>query len=196
MVERLENGGAGLNLTWEVRNAILCHTGDDAADTLEGRIIRLADQIAYINHDIDDAIRGGIIFPMDIPLSASQVLGFTHGERIDALVTDIIRESEGRNAVRQSEECRKAMVELREFMFRAVYYNPVAKGEESKAQDMIRRLYDYYRRYPDKLPAEFQEIRLMEGEERAVCDYIAGMTDKYAVEQFGDIAIPKAWTVK
>ena len=196
VVERLENGGAGLNLTWEVRNAILCHTGDDAADTLEGRIIRLADQIAYINHDIDDAIRGGIIFPMDIPLSASQVLGFTHGERIDALVTDIIRESEGRNAVRQSEECRKAMVELREFMFRAVYYNPVAKGEESKAQDMIRRLYDYYRRYPDKLPAEFQEIRLMEGEERAVCDYIAGMTDKYAVEQFGDIAIPKAWTVK
>ena len=153
VVERLENGGAGLNLTWEVRNAILCHTGDDAADTLEGRIIRLADQIAYINHDIDDAIRGGIIFPMDIPLSASQVLGFTHGERIDALVTDIIRESEGRNAVRQSEECRKAMVELREFMFRAVYYNPVAKGEESKAQDMIRRLYDYYRRYPDKLPA-------------------------------------------
>ena len=196
VVERLENGGAGLNLTWEVRNAILCHTGDDAADTLEGRIIRLADQIAYINHDIDDAIRGGIIFPMDIPLSASQVLGFTHGERIDALVTDIVRESEGRNAVRQSEECRKAMVELREFMFRAVYYNPVAKGEESKAQDMIRRLYDYYRRYPDKLPAEFQEIRLMEGEERAVCDYIAGMTDKYAVEQFGDIAIPKAWTVK
>ncbi|MGN8875722.1 deoxyguanosinetriphosphate triphosphohydrolase [Pseudoflavonifractor sp. HCP28S3_F10] len=196
VVERLENGGAGLNLTWEVRNAILCHTGDDAADTLEGRIIRLADQIAYINHDIDDAIRGGIIFPMDIPLSASQVLGFTHGERIDALVTDIVRESEGRNAVRQSEEYRKAMVELREFMFRAVYYNPVAKGEESKAQDMIRRLYDYYRRYPDKLPAEFQEIRLMEGEERAVCDYIAGMTDKYAVEQFGDIAIPKAWTVK
>ena len=196
VVERLENGGAGLNLTWEVRNAILCHTGDDAADTLEGRIIRLADQIAYINHDIDDAIRGGIIFPMDIPLSASQVLGFTHGERIDALVTDIVRESEGRNAVRQSEECRKAMVELREFMFRAVYYTPVAKGEESKAQDMIRRLYDYYRRYPDKLPAEFQEIRLMEGEERAVCDYIAGMTDKYAVEQFGDIAIPKAWTVK
>lgn len=196
VVERLENGGAGLNLTWEVRNAILCHTGDDAADTLEGRIIRLADQIAYINHDIDDAIRGGIIFPMDIPLSASQVLGFTHGERIDALVTDIVRESEGRNAVRQSEECRRAMVELREFMFRAVYYNPVAKGEESKAQDMIRRLYDYYRRYPDKLPAEFQEIRLMEGEERAVCDYIAGMTDKYAVEQFGDIAIPKAWTVK
>lgn len=196
VVERLENGGAGLNLTWEVRNAILCHTGDDAADTLEGRIIRLADQIAYINHDIDDAIRGGIIFPMDIPLSASQVLGFTHGERIDALVTDIVRESEGRNAVRQSEECRRAMVELREFMFRAVYYNPVAKGEESKAQDMIRRLYDHYRRYPDKLPAEFQEIRLMEGEERAVCDYIAGMTDKYAVEQFGDIAIPKAWTVK
>lgn len=196
VVERLENGGAGLNLTWEVRNAILCHTGDDAADTLEGRIIRLADQIAYINHDIDDAIRGSIIYPMDIPLSASQVLGFTHGERIDALVTDIVRESEGKNAVRQSEACRRAMVELREFMFRSVYYNPVAKGEESKAQDMIRRLYDYYRRYPDKLPAEFQEIRLMEGEERAVCDYIAGMTDKYAVEQFGDIAIPKAWTVK
>lgn len=196
VVERLENDGAGLNLTWEVRNGILCHTGGNVAQTLEGRIIRLADQIAYINHDIDDAIRGGILYPMDIPLSASQTLGFTHGERIDTLVTDIVGASRGRNEVRQSEVCREAMRELRDFMFQAVYHNPVAKGEESKAQDMLCRLFEYYRKDPDKLPSEFQEIRLLEGEERAVCDYIAGMTDKYAVEQFGEIAIPKAWTVK
>ena len=196
VVDRLEKDGEGLNLTWEVRRGILCHTGPDRAETLEGRIIRLADKIAYINHDIDDAIRGGIIFPMDIPLSASQVLGFTHSERINTLVMDIITASAGRDDVVQSPECGQAMHDLREFMFEAVYRNPVAKGEESKAQEMIRRLFDYYRTGPDRLPAEFQEIRVEEGVERAVCDYIAGMTDLYAVERYSDAFIPKAWTVK
>ena len=196
VVDRLEQDGEGLNLTWEVRRGILCHTGPDTAETLEGQIIRLADKIAYINHDIDDAIRGGIIFPMDIPLSTSQVLGFTHSDRINALVLDVIETSMGREAVEQSPACARAMHDLREFMFEAVYRNPVAKGEESKAQDMIRRLFDYYRARPDKLPSEFQEIRLEEGEDRAVCDYIAGMTDIYAVERYSDAFIPKAWTVK
>ena len=194
--DRLEKDGEGLNLCYEVRRGILCHTGPDRAETLEGRLLRLADQIAYINHDIDDAIRGGIIYPMDIPVDISQVLGFTHSERINALVVDVIEASRGKDDVLQSPPFREAMHQLREFMFEYVYRNPVAKGEEGKAQDMIRRLFEHYQGHPDELPAEFQEIRAREGVDRAVCDYIAGMTDKYAVEKFGDLFIPMAWSVK
>ena len=196
VVDRLEKDGEGLNLTYEVRRGILCHTGPDRAETLEGRLLRLADKIAYINHDIDDAIRGRIIYPMDIPLSVSQVLGFTHSERINTLTVDVITASAGKNEILQSPACRDAMHELREFMFEYVYRNPVAKGEEGKAQDMIRRLFEYYVREPDKLPPEYQDIRYEEGVERAVCDYISGMTDKYAVERFGEAFIPKSWSVK
>ena len=159
VVDRLEQDGDGLNLTYEVRRGILCHTGPDTAETLEGRLLRLADKIAYINHDIDDAMRGGIIYPMDIPLEISNVLGFTHSERIDTLTVDIIESSAGTGEIRQSTACREAMHNLREFMFEAVYRNPVAKGEESKAQDMLRRLFEYYRKDPDRLPHEFQDIR-------------------------------------
>ena len=196
VVDRLEKDGEGLNLCYEVRRGILCHTGPDRAETLEGRLLRLADQIAYINHDIDDAIRGGIIYPMDIPVDISQVLGFTHSERINALVVDVIEASRGKDDVLQSPPFREAMHQLREFMFEYVYRNPVAKGEEGKAQDMISRLFEHYQGHPDELPAEFQEIRAREGVDRAVCDYIAGMTDKYAVEKFGDLFIPMAWSVK
>ena len=196
VVDRLEQGGAGLNLTWEVRNAIRCHTGGEEAATLEGRLIRLADRIAYINHDIDDAIRGGVLYPLDVPLELSQALGFSHGERIDTLVSDVIEQSRDRGELRQSESCRRAMEELRAFLFARVYHSPLAKGEERKAQDMLRFLFEYYRREADRLPGEFQEIRALEGTERAVCDYIAGMTDKYAVEQFRTLAIPRAWAVK
>ncbi|OUN23539.1 deoxyguanosinetriphosphate triphosphohydrolase [Flavonifractor sp. An82] len=196
VADRLERDGEGLNLTYEVRRGILCHTGPDQAETLEGRLLRLADKIAYINHDIDDAMRGKIIYPMDLPLSVSQVLGFTHSERINTLTVDIITQSAGKNDIVQSPACRDAMHELREFMFEYVYRSPVAKGEEGKAQDMIRRLFEYYVKDPDKLPPEYQDIRVEEGVERAVCDYISGMTDKYAVEQFGDAFIPKSWSVK
>lgn len=196
VVERLEQGGAGLNLTWEVRNAIRCHTGAEEAATLEGRLIRLADRIAYINHDIDDAIRGGVLYPLDVPLELSQVLGFSHGERIDTLVSDVIEQSRDKGEICQSEPCRRAMEELRAFLFARVYHSPLAKGEERKAQDMLRFLFEYYRKEADRLPGEFQEIRALEGTERAVCDYIAGMTDKYAVEQFRTLAIPRAWAVK
>ena len=196
VVERLEGDGEGLNLTWEVRNGILCHTGEEQPATLEGKILRLADRIAYINHDIDDAIRGGILYPMDIPLKPCQVLGFTHGERIDTLVSDVITQSAGKNDIVQSEECRTAMAELRAFLFDAVYHNPAAKGEEGKAEDMLCRLFETYHADPDRLPDEFQDIRWNEGVDRAVCDYIAEMTDKYAVEQFMALAVPKAWTVK
>lgn len=196
VVDRLEQDGDGLNLTYEVRRGILCHTGPDTAETLEGRLLRLADKIAYINHDIDDAMRGGIIYPMDIPLEISDVLGFTHSARIDTLTNDIISQSAGRGEIRQSPACQQSMGSLREFMFEAVYRNPVAKGEESKAQDMLRRLFEYYSRDPDRLPPEYQDIREREGVDRAVCDYIAGMTDNYAVEKFSLAFIPVSWSIK
>ena len=195
VVERLEKGGAGLNLTWEVRNGIACHTKGPPAATLEGQLVRLADHIAYINHDIEDALRGGIIYPMDIPLEVSNVLGFTHGQRINTLVTDAIQATQGQEEVRQSPQVGEAMLALKDFMFDSVYTNPMAKGEEGKAQDMLRRLFEYYQRNPDCLPDDFQAIRAEEGIDRAVCDYIAGMTDPFAVETFKTLFIPKGWTV-
>ena len=196
VVDRLESGGDGLNLCYEVRRGILCHTGPDRAETLEGQVVRLSDKIAYINHDIDDAMRGGIIYPLDIPLDISQVLGFDHSGRINTLVGDVIRASQGKDKICQSEACGSAMARLRAFMFEAVYHNPIAKGEESKAQDMIARLFEYYQKDPDKLPPDYQDIRMREGVDRAVCDYIAGMTDKYAVEKYCEAYVPLAWSVK
>ena len=195
VVERLEKGGEGLNLTWEVRNGIVCHTKGTPAATLEGQLVRLADHIAYINHDIEDAMRGGVIYPMDIPLDISRILGFTHSERINTLVADAIRASQGQDEIRQSPEVGEAMLALKDFMFASVYTNPMAKGEEGKAQDMLRQLFDYYRKHPDQLPDDFQSIRAEEGVDRAVCDYIAGMTDPFAVETYKEIFIPKGWTV-
>lgn len=195
VVERLEKGGAGLNLTWEVRNGIACHTKGSPAATLEGQIVRLADHIAYINHDIEDALRGKIIYPMDIPLEISCVLGFTHSQRIGALVTDAIQASMGQGEIRQSPEVGEAMLALKDFMFDSVYTNPMAKGEEGKAQDMLRCLFEYYQKDPDRLPDDFQSIRVEEGVDRAVCDYIAGMTDPFAVDRFQELFIPKGWTV-
>jgi len=196
VVDQLENGGDGLNLTYEVRRGILCHTGNEKAETMEGQLIHLADQIAYINHDIDDAVRGGVICPMDIPIEISQELGFNHGARINTLTVDVITMSEGKDEITQSPAARDAMQALRAFMFEYVYRSPVAKGEEHKAQEMLRRLFNYYRSTPDKLPPDFQEIREREGVERAVCDYIAGMTDKYAVDRYSKAFIPMAWSVK
>lgn len=196
VVERLEHNGEGLNLSYEVRRGILCHTGTDVPETMEGQIVRLADRIAYINHDIDDAMRGEIIYPMDIPLDVSQVLGFDHGSRIDTLVMDVIESSYGKGEITQSKPIAEAMLLLREFMFDFVYRNPVAKGEENKAQDMILMLFRYYQKNPDKLPSDFQEIRQQEGIDRAVCDYIAGMTDNYALEKYTQAFIPKAWSLK
>jgi len=196
VVERLEKNGEGLNLTWEVRNGILCHTKGTDAATLEGQVVRLADHIAYINHDIEDALRAGIIFPMDLPLEVSGVLGFTHSKRIDTLVADAISASQGQNAIRQTPEVGEAMLALKDFMFANVYTNPLAKGEEGKAQELLRALFGYYMEHPDELPEDFQTIRAEEGVERAVCDYIAGMTDPFAVEQYEKLFIPVGWAVK
>ncbi len=196
VVDKLEKEGDGLNLTYEVRRGILCHTGSDRAETLEGQILWYADRIAYINHDIEDAMRGGIIYPLDIPIQLRQTLGYKKSQRIDTLVRDVIDASQGRNCIRQTPEIGRAMNELRDFLFQMVYRNPQAKGEEGKAEEMLHRMFEAYVKDPDKLPADFQEIRFQEGVERAVCDYIAGMTDSYAVSKYGELFIPKAWTVK
>ena len=196
VVDRLENGGDGLNLCYETRRGILCHTGKDTAETLEGQVVRIADKIAYINHDIDDAMRGGIIYPLDIPLDVSQILGWDHGGRINTLTEDVISASQGKDKIVQSPLRGGAMAKLRAFMFDAVYRNPVAKGEESKAQAMIARLFEYYQKDPDQLPPDFQDIRVREGVDRAVCDYIAGMTDKFAVDTYVSVFVPMSWSVK
>ncbi len=195
VADRLENEGEGLNLTYEVRRGILCHSGSERSETLEGRAVRIADKIAYLSADIDDALRGGVIYPLDIPAEVGQGLGVTHSQRINTLVTDIIEASRGKEDILQSPERKAAMALLREFMFDSVYFNPVAKGEEGKAQEMIRQLFTHYMSHLDELPQEFLDIRETEGRERAVCDYIAGMTDAHAVERYQELFIPKAWTV-
>ena len=132
---------------------------------------------------------------MDISLEISNVLGFTHSERINTLVTDVVRASRGQKEICQSPAVCEAMETLKDFMFSSVYTNPVAKGEEGKAQDMLRRLFEYYQKNPDELPCDFQAIRAEEGVDRAVCDYIAGMTDPFAADRFKELFIPKGWTV-
>lgn len=196
VVDRLENDGQGLNLTYEVRRGIVCHSGFDTAETLEGRVVRISDKIAYLSADIDDALRGGVLYPLDIPAELVQTLGSTHSERLNTLITDIIEESRGKNNILQSPEKRETMAQLNDFMFRSVYFNPVAKGEEGKAQELIYRLFEYYVKHPDLLGEEYKEIWQKEGRERAVCDYVAGMTDAFAVEVYQDLFIPKSWAVK
>lgn len=196
IVDVLENGGRGLNLTHEVRLGILGHTGPYIPKTLEGRVVRWADRIAYVNHDIDDAIRAGILTDSDIPRSVSRVLGESHSERIDTLVCDMIVTSREAGDIVLSPAVEKAVDELRTFMFDRVYRNPVAKGEEAKAKDMIKRLYEYYYSNPHQLPEDFEPQLSFEGLERTVSDYIAGMTDKYAVDKFTELFTPIGWRVR
>ena len=196
VVDYLARDGQGLNLTHEVRWGILGHTGPNIPDTLEGQIVRRSDQIAYVNHDIDDAIRAGILTNGDIPKSISDVLGYTHSARINALVTDAIQTSMEAGEVVLSPNVDKALKDLRAFMFERVYRNPVAKSEESKAKDMLKRLFEYYCTHPWALPEDFQPQLSFDGLERIVCDYIAGMTDHYAVDKYTEIFIPAGWNVR
>jgi len=196
VVDYLEQDGRGLNLTHEVRNGILCHTGDPWPDTLEGQIVRRSDQIAYVNHDIDDAIRAGILTNDDIPDAITDILGHSHSVRINTLVTDAITTSREAGAVMLSPKVEKALKDLRSFMFENVYRNPIAKGEESKAKDMLSRMFDYYMDHPEALPEDFHPQLSFEGLERTVCDYIAGMTDNYAVDKYTEIFIPAGWHVR
>ena len=193
VVDKLENDGRGLNLTFEVRDGIVNHTGKSVASTLEGCIVKYADRIAYINHDIDDACRAGILSVSDIPMGLREILGETHSERINTMVTSMIRESSGRPYVRMEEHVQLATDQLRDFLFERVYRNPVAKSEEVKAQEMLIRLFDFYTKHPERLPELYRKNMETESVERCVCDFISGMTDRYAIEVYSGLHIPKVW---
>ncbi len=192
VVERLENDGRGLNLTFEVRDGIRCHTTGQEARTMEGRIIRWADKIAYMNHDIDDAIRAGVIREADIPRDITAVLGDTKNKRITTMVTSLIRNSPA-GVVNMDADVLEAYDALHEFMYEAVYLNDYAKREEKKVPHLIESLFGYYVRHPDRLPESMREIAEADGREQAACDYIAGMTDRFAVDLYSNLFIPKAW---
>ncbi len=191
--EKLEKNGNGLNLTFEVLDGIDRHTCGEWSKTLEGRVVRLSDRIAYINHDIDDAIRAGVIAESDLPLEIVNKLGHSKSERIDTLVKSVV-ENSGSNIL-MDKETEKYYNMLHEFLFDAVYKNPVAKSEETKVLGIVEGLFKYYLKNTDKMSAEYLKICDEEGIERAVADYIAGMTDHYATTVFSDIYIPKAWSI-
>jgi dGTPase len=196
VVDKLERDGAGLNLTYEVRMGILGHTGDFIPETLEGQIVRTSDRIAYINHDIDDAMRAGILTEADIPAQIAEILGHSHSQRINTLVENMIENTLLTGTLGMQPDVAQAMDQLRTFMFARVYTNPVAKGEESKAKDMLCRLFEYYMKNPERLPPDFLPQLDFDGMERIVCDYIAGMTDRYAVHKYSELFIPATWQVR
>lgn len=185
----------GLNLTYEVREGIKNHSGDTPSETLESQIVKYADRIAYINHDIDDAIRAGVIKVSDINENLIQILGKSHGDRINTMILDIIKNSLDKDKIQMSEEVGKSTLELRKFMFNNVYYNHYAKSEESKAEYIIEQLYKYYLKHSEKLPKEHLQIYKNSDDslEDIICDYIAGTTDRYVVNLFYNIFIPKPW---
>lgn len=193
-VEKLEKNGQGLNLTWEVRDGILNHQTASMPATPEGKIVRLSDKIAYIHHDMDDAIRGGILTEADVPKEIGDVIGYTTGERLDHFIHDIVTTSFGQSEIQMSPPVAEAMQKLRRFMFERVYQNPEAKSEEGKAEMLMETLYHHYMKHIEVLPADL--LRLLEqGEprERIVCDYIGAMTDRYAIATYEELYIPKSW---
>lgn len=194
VVEVLEDG-RGLNLTWEVRDGIRHHTGPDMPATLEGQVVRFADRIAYINHDIDDALRGGILTPEQLPRECLATLGYSHRERINTMVTDLIAASWEQPVIQMSPAVREAMDELRAFLFANVYEGSAAKREEDKARHVVRALYGYFAANPEALPPEYRRRVKEFGAERVACDYIAGMTDRYAVAVFERLFVPQGFPV-
>ena len=191
IAQRLENGGTGLNLTWEVRDGILHHSSGASASTLEGRVVRYADKIAYLNHDIDDAIRAGVMAHDDIPLVFREELGQTKSERITYFVRALVESSA--EDIKMAGRAGQLYVELRNFMFGSVYTNPAAKKEDEKAKMVVRQLYEYYTENPYALPEEYALIALESDVPRAVCDYISGMSDRFCIATFEDIFVPRSW---
>lgn len=192
IVERLEYEGKGLNLTWEVRDGIAHHTGSEPAATLEGQIVAIADRIAYINHDIDDAIRGGVLTEEDLPSSSTDVLGHHHGARITTMVNDLLAESEDADAIRMSQPVWDAMIALRAWLFDNVYLSGKAKTEEPKAYRVVQMLFQHYMTYPEELPEEYRPTGDGELPQR-VTDYVSGMTDRFALRAFEKLFVPKNW---
>ncbi len=195
IVEKLEKGGRGLNLTWEVRDGILNHQLDSRPSTLEGKVVRYADKIAYIHHDTDDAIRAGVIRERDIPAMYTDILGHSTRERLSSLIHDIVKSSMGKNDILLSEDMEYAFRGMRKYMFANVYTNPLAKGEEAKAERTVEALFQYYMEHVELLPNEYIERMWQTGEtkESSVCDYISGMTDQYAIAKFQEFFVPTAW---
>ena len=193
VVDYLENEGKGLNLTFEVRDGILNHKMKTPSATLEGQVVSFADWIAYINHDIEDAISSGIIKFSDLPKKAIKVLGKTERDRINTMILSIYKQSDGKNKVEMEEEVFEQTKELRNFMFDKVYYNSTAKQEEDKADRMITTLFKYFTENTNKLPDFYKKILEESGAERAVCDYISGMSDRYATYIFESLYVPKSW---
>lgn len=197
VVELLERRGRGLNLSKEVRDGIENHQTSGKPATLEGKIVRICDKIAYINHDIDDAIRGKIITEEEIPKRFTDILGHSLGERLNTVIHDVISNSENRDDIIMSPEIEKTIYELREYMFESVYLNQKAKSQEKQAEILVEQLFLYYKKHLDKLPEEYRRRihELGEPSYQAVCDYVAGMTDRFAVAKFKEIMIPSAWSV-
>lgn len=194
VVDFLENNGSGLNLTFEVIDGIACHSSGKPAQTFEGQIVRYADKIAYMNHDIEDALRAGVIIEEDIPLEIRANLGRTKSQRLTAMITDLVENSA--TEIKMSEKGQYYYDTLRKFMFDAVYTNPSAKIEDEKAQSVVRGLYNYYLKYPQRLPEFYQGIQKADGEpHRGICDYISGMSDRFCVSVYEQVFIPKPWPI-
>ncbi len=191
VVEKLEKNGLGLNLTYEVRDGILCHTRGKEADTLEGRIVKLADKIAYINHDIDDAVRAGVMSENDIPVEVRKALGYKKSARINKMVLDVVENSV--DDIVFSPEIQQPFDELHNFMFDKVYTNPLCKSEETKAIEIIKQLYGYFVENPEQIPATYRYVTVAEGPECSARDYIAGMSDRYLLAIYKKIFIPDSW---
>ncbi|MDP4182345.1 MAG: deoxyguanosinetriphosphate triphosphohydrolase [Bacillota bacterium] len=193
VVEILEREN-GLNLTWEVRDGIKNHTGKNVAATLEGQIVKFADRIAYINHDIEDAIRGKVLNEDMLPKESVKILGKNSSKRINNMIVNIIENSRNENKIAMSEEFQKAKDELRDYMFKNIYVGSIVKKDEAKAQNIIIELYRYLVKTPELIPKDMSKWLLQYGIDRVVCDYVAGMTDRYAVKKFHDIFIPESWS--
>lgn len=194
VVDVLERDGAGLNLTWEVRDGILCHSGKQQPATLEGECVRRADRIAYLNHDLDDALRAGVLQPFELPADCLKALGATHGERINTMISDVVRCSQDTEHLVMSDRVQSAMDGLREFMFERVYRDAWRAAEEARCDHVMKGLYAYYSEHPSEMPEEFLLIGYREGMDRAVCDFLSCMTDRYAVRQYQALFIPSAFS--
>ncbi|MBQ8554871.1 MAG: deoxyguanosinetriphosphate triphosphohydrolase [Clostridia bacterium] len=195
VVEVLENDGTGLNLTWEVRNGILCHSGKQFPATLEGECVRRADRIAYLNHDLDDALRGGVLQEFELPADCLKVLGASHGVRINNMIADIVANSQHTEHLSMSPLMQSAMDGLRDFMFERVYRDAWRAAEENRCDHVMKQLFQYYSGHPGEMPEEFVLIGYREGTARAVCDYLSCMTDRYAIRTFQKLFVPSGFAL-
>ncbi len=192
VVDILERDGAGLNLTYEVRDGIVCHTKGKPADTLEGRLVKLADHFAYAHHDYEDAVRAGVLTEDAVPAEVKEILGCGATPRLAKMIDSVI-ENSGED-ICMAPEVEAAAKLLEEFMFEAVYTNPVAKSQEHKAEAVVKSLYEFFLTNANALPTEYQAIAMRDGLDRAVCDYISGMSDRYAIKLYNDYFVPKGWS--